>query len=294
MKTLLTVAVAMLILTGPAAGDPIPGQADDFQDGTTQNWTTGFSNPTPPVNVADGGPQGAGDAFLRVVSSGIGSSGSRPVIFNFTQWTGDYLTAGVDEIRMDLNNSGPNPLVLRLLLDGAGGQFHTDGVALAVASGWQSATFSVAPGSLISDGGVDSSATMAGVTQLWIYHDPTAGLFPGPKIAAEYGVDNITAFPEPITQGDTNGDHIVNDSDLGNLIAQFGGSPGVQSADFNNSGRVDLEDFVTMRGNFGFGAAPPPPDAIEAIATPEPTTMALLSIGGLFAVFHRKRRLREF
>jgi hypothetical protein len=49
-----------------------------------------------------------------------------------------------------------------------------------------------------------------------------------------------------------------------------------------------------MRGNFGFGAAPPPPAAIEAIATPEPTTMALLSIGGLFAVFHRKRRLREF
>ena len=34
------------------------GQIDDFQDGTLQGWLVGFVG-VPPVNFADGGPDGA-------------------------------------------------------------------------------------------------------------------------------------------------------------------------------------------------------------------------------------------
>jgi hypothetical protein len=193
---------------------------------------------------------------------------------------------------MDLNNSGGSTLVLRLLLDGGGGRFHTAGVTLAPSGGWQSATFSVAPGSLIASGGFNANATMAGVTRLWIFHNPNAG-FPGPAIVAAYGVDNITALPEPVTPGDTNGDDIVDELDLDNLIAQFGGPPGAESADFNDSGRVDLVDFTIMRGVFRVGVRSPPSGIPGAIMTPEPASMALVSLGGFLAILRRRRHLRE-
>ncbi|MDP6545615.1 MAG: PEP-CTERM sorting domain-containing protein [Phycisphaerae bacterium] len=290
MKTVIAAVVAMLILVGSAAGDPIPGQVDDFQDGTTRNWTIGRPFiPSAPVNVANGGLLGAGDAFLSVTSTGGGGAGSKPVTYNFAQWTGDYLTAGVNAIRMDLNNTGGAALVLRLLLDGGGGRFHTAGVTLAPGGGWQSATFSVDPVSLIASGGFNANATMAGVSRLWIFHNPNLG-FPGPGLVAAYGVDNITALPEPVTPGDTNDDDIVDHLDLSNLVAQFGGPPGIESADFNDDDRVDLVDFTIMRDNFGFGVVSSPGVISEAIMMPEPGTLGLLSVAGLLAMFRRRRR----
>lgn len=104
------------------------------------------------------------------------------------------------------------------------------------------------------------------------YRDP-AGLF------------MLTA---PATPGDTNGDHIVDDSDYGNLIAQFGGPPGLDSADFNGDDIVDLEDFAILRGNLGFGVASAPNGEFGA-ATPEPATLTLLALGSL-AVLRRRRK----
>ncbi|MDP6636480.1 MAG: PEP-CTERM sorting domain-containing protein [Phycisphaerae bacterium] len=87
--------------------------------------------------------------------------------------------------------------------------------------------------------------------------------------------------------GDTDGDRDVDTTDLSNLIAQFGGSPGAQSADFNGNGTVDLEDFVILRGNFGLGVVSAPAAEFGA-TTPEPATLTLLTIGGLLLL--RKRR----
>jgi hypothetical protein len=85
--------------------------------------------------------------------------------------------------------------------------------------------------------------------------------------------------------GDTNGDGIVNDADLANFEAQFGGAPGAESADFDGDGDVDAHDFATMRGNWGFGTGPAP---LPGDATPEPATMSLLALGGL-AILRRRR-----
>jgi hypothetical protein len=63
--------------------------------------------------------------------------------------------------------------------------------------------------------------------------------------------------------------------------------PGEDSADFNGDGIVDLEDFVIMRGNFGFGTESAPE---FGASVPEPTTFTLLTLGGLAVVRRRKRR----
>ena len=100
-----------LVVLGLASGAPAVtlDQADDFQDGTTQGWHTGAANPNPPSEVADGGPDGDGDGFLRIEGNGQDGAGGNLVAFNTAQWSGDYLAAGVGEIRADLRNLGAAP-----------------------------------------------------------------------------------------------------------------------------------------------------------------------------------------
>lgn len=102
----------------------------------------------------------------------------------------------------------------------------------------------------------------------------------------------LLLLSEPITPGDTNDDHIVDKSDLANFVAQFGGPPDTENADFNGDIFVDLEDFAILRGNFGFGAVSSP-DAEFGAAIPEPSTLILLALGGLRVVIVRKPKPRN-
>jgi hypothetical protein len=93
--------------------------------------------------------------------------------------------------------------------------------------------------------------------------------------------------------GDTNGDRIVDATDLTNFQAAFGLSGATLDAlafdaDFDNDGDADLDDFVTLRQYFGTDFNPAPAPANPA-ATPEPATMSLLALGGL-AILRRRRR----
>jgi hypothetical protein len=90
------------------------------------------------------------------------------------------------------------------------------------------------------------------------------------------------------TPGDATGDHIVDDADLAIFTNQFGVVGAGQSADFDDDGDVDLDDFGIMRGNWGFGTGGSPL-APEFTPTPEPATMSLLTLGGL-AILRRRRR----
>jgi len=111
-----------------------------------------------------------------------------------------------------------------------------------------------------------------------------------------YGQAHLFTAPDPATLGDTNDDDIIDDLDLANLVAQFGGPPGDDSADFNSDGRVDLENFAIQRDNFGFGVVTAP--GVELGATiPEPATLSLLALlamslpkrGGLVMLRRRNR-----
>src|SRR5687767_6990280 len=88
MFTRLMVAIVLLGTAPPALmGQPIMlGQIDTFQNGTIQNWRYGINAATSPVNVPNGGPQGAGDRYLQV-TSGFPDP-PRLAVFNISQWTG--------------------------------------------------------------------------------------------------------------------------------------------------------------------------------------------------------------
>jgi hypothetical protein len=165
-------------------------QSDDFQDGSTQGWGTGSANPNPPTWSPDGGPEGAGDGFLRVSGNGSGASGGNLIAFNTAQWTGDYVAALVGELKADLSNLGGSDLAIRLLIEGPGGGFHSLAAAeLRHGSGWQSFAFPLDEASLT--GGFDLAATLAAVTKLRILHAPTSD--GAEAIDGVLGVDNISA-----------------------------------------------------------------------------------------------------
>ena len=59
----------------------------------------------PPGVDPDGGPNGAGDAYLAVSSAGGGGAGSKMVVFNTDpHWLGNYSLAGVSRITFDIQN----------------------------------------------------------------------------------------------------------------------------------------------------------------------------------------------
>src|SRR6516164_4335602 len=105
---------AMLVFPTVGASQVVVGQIDTFQDGTTRNW---FGPPPPnqPVNIATGGPAGAGDAFLRITSTGTSGAGSRLAVLNDQQWSGGQTySPSVAGISMDLENLGSTSLTVRL------------------------------------------------------------------------------------------------------------------------------------------------------------------------------------
>ena len=64
MKKITLMIIAVLSYSVMSA-QIFPGFLNDFEDGTTQGWSNGGSSPNPPTNIPDGGPGGAGDAFLE-------------------------------------------------------------------------------------------------------------------------------------------------------------------------------------------------------------------------------------
>src|SRR2546428_11204635 len=85
------------------------GQLDTFQSGTLAGWTGGSN----PINQPTGGPSGVDDRYLQISSGGPnGNLGT----FNDAQWSDDYAGAGVTRVNFDLNNFGPDPVSLRVML----------------------------------------------------------------------------------------------------------------------------------------------------------------------------------
>jgi hypothetical protein len=182
-----------------ASASLILGQIDNFQNNSTQFWQSGPNDPHPPVNVASGGPAGSSDKFLKIQADGS-SSGGRLVTWNDGhQWAGNYLTAGISQISMQVKNNSTTDLVLRLvILESTIDKFVTNTpVNVPKGSDWHLVTFNIAPSNLV--GGSNVTATLSGATGIELLHDPIAHTNRqlAPDVVAELDVDNITAVPEP-------------------------------------------------------------------------------------------------
>lgn len=215
LSTLVASLLAGLVTLGhaPLGAQVVGGQVETFESGTTGGWVVPDpTHPAPPVNVATGGPAGAGDNYLLVTALGGSGPGSRLSVINFGPWAGDYLAAGVTGIRVDARNFGGTDIHLRLLFaDPLMGPpsnvaVSTDALFLAAGSGWTSHLFPILPGSLTTLLGTANGA-LSGATELRFFHNPSA-VFTGPPnssptIAAQLGLDNIAAVapvavvPEP-------------------------------------------------------------------------------------------------
>ncbi len=199
MRKRLISLYSVWILAGSPATAIVQGQMDDFQDGTTQNWIGGSD----PTNIADGGPDGAGDRYLKLTAQ-QGPLGTVPVLGtnNRTQWTGNYVAAEVLAVGFDLNNYGPELVALRIALFGPGGTFvTTNEFALDAGSGWTWVEFGLGEADLTctQDCPGTLAQTLAGVTRVLLRHDPDPISTPGQSnaVIATLGVDNVTALPEP-------------------------------------------------------------------------------------------------
>ncbi len=183
-----------LLIGGQAFGATV-GQSDNFNDGTLQGWLSGDINENGPSNVMDVGQGGVGDHVMHVVSNAEGGGpGAQPVVFNFAQWVGDYLAAGITAITLDINNLSAIPVHPGIELWGPGGSINTvSGPTVPANSGWTSITINIEPGNLVGGGVL---ATLADVTTLR-FREIQGGSFVVPNGATTAYYDNITAVPEP-------------------------------------------------------------------------------------------------
>ncbi len=206
---LLTLAAALSFALSSARAITL-GQVDTFQDGTRMNWLNGASA-VELINT--GGPAGAGDAYIQVTADG-GGSGGRLVAQNYTfppsfnsQWTGNYLAAGVNAISFDLLNQSSVTLSIRIAFKTEVTQsspgYLSSRVILAPGTGWQRFTISIAPGALTAIGGPAPYNTFFqnGFAEIRIIHEVGSSNLNGDPVNARLGIDNIRAVPEPTVTG---------------------------------------------------------------------------------------------
>jgi len=187
-------------LVASAGAQIVNGQIDTFQDGTLMNWSGGAS----PTNIADGGPLGAGDRYLRLTSTGGGGPGSKIASYNDNQWSGNFLAAGVTRVEADFLNLGNTTLELRLVLFRFNAPISrytsVNAFVLAPGTGWQHAAFDLDAGSLVMVAGSASHAeALSDVGRMMFRHDSGTPSGTGTPVVGQLGIDNVRAVPEPAT-----------------------------------------------------------------------------------------------
>lgn len=270
--------IAIVLHSGTTVNAITSNQFDDFQiSADSANWTGG--NPIyspPPTQIADGGPNGASDGYLKISVDGFHLG-----TYNQSQWAGDYITAGVTDIEMDVNLlDGPNSVSLRILLFGIGGTWASTILAPELtAPGWQHVSFGLSIDDLSFVGGGSGvlNDTLANVQKLLLRHDRLVPTPPGnhpPHITATLGIDNITALPcaQRGSQGDFNCDAVVGLLDLDILGTNWGStgldpSKSYKLGDANSDGTVGLLDLDQLGNNWG-----------QPTSVPEPATIGLFAI----------------
>lgn len=275
-------AALLAMLTASSADAISLGQLDDFEDGTTQNWVIGVGGLGTPSNVSTGGPDGVDDGFVQYDSNG-GRTAGRMVFFNETQWTGDYLSAGVTEISADVNvlsTEFPSPLNFLNLRVAFGTGINantgtwfvsTESIDIEAGTGWHSVTFPIDESSLtrvVGEGSYDDLFGSVGVMRILSSSSPSSK---GDVLTASLGVDNLLAGPAvQAVDGDFNGDGVVDNGDLSLLLGNWG-SPTVPAEWINGfTTPVDNDELSALLGNWGFGTS---------TSVPEPAAALLAGLG---------------
>ncbi|QDT00599.1 hypothetical protein [Adhaeretor mobilis] len=202
-RSLFQLAFAMLLLfqltTQNAQAQTILLQ-DDFQDGTNGGWGSPNGSTTA-TNIANAGPDGAGDNAIDVAFNNLS------VVLNNAQWSGDWTAQGFQQIAFDVKSPSNNPTDLTLWLgivqgplSFGSGDNYVSAASQTVPSDdqWHQVVFNVDATSWTDVGGSDIADALTNVSQLRITHNPTSS-FVGVGSVGGLQLDNITALgvPEP-------------------------------------------------------------------------------------------------
>ena len=196
---LLPTLIVFLLLAAANSRAITKLHIDDFEDGTVMGWSEGSNSINPPSNVATGGPAGVDDNYLSNDSRGGAGPGSKMVMFNTNQWTGNYIIEGVTKINSDMANIGGFALSMRIAIQGSGTRYgSTVALNLPVGTGqWQQANFGLTSSDLsLISGSQPLSIVLTNVDTLRILSSTAGPAWNGDAINATLGVDNIIAVPE--------------------------------------------------------------------------------------------------
>jgi hypothetical protein len=201
MKSSIAFLVLLGLLFAPASLFAVGlGQTDDFEDGSVQGWIEGGPSPNMPTNISDGGPLGAGDNYLENISAGGFGAGSRLVMYNQSQWTGDYIAAGITRIQADMANFGSSALSMRISIEQNFGNIFasTNAVNLPADGQWYSVVFDLTASDMsFVSGSLSLNDVLGGVDEMRILSAAGGPTHMGDSIVANLGVDNIRAVPAP-------------------------------------------------------------------------------------------------
>jgi hypothetical protein len=199
--------LAIIILTMLDAGASAQitfGQFDEFQistlGDTALGWTRGVNSPQLPFVVAAGGPQGT-DAFLEVPSTGTTGSNSRINFFNASQWTGNYVAAGVTEITAEMADFGNTPLYMRIAFqDAFGTEYGSTNYDLVPADGkWYAVNFDLTPAGLtLLQGSETAEEALTTVGIFRVLSNAEMPSYRGDGLPNVLGMDDVAAVPEPV------------------------------------------------------------------------------------------------
>lgn len=245
-------ALGMLGAIASAALGANPGALAEFAGaGDLGNFHAGGANLL--ANPGADGVGGAADGYLRLASL---VAGNFECATQAPEFTGDYPASGVGGVSFWLRDVGAaDPLEIHLLL-GSGQSNHWLYTArFFPGAQWRKFYINLASinaAQWVQIHGVGTlAASLAEVQRLNFRHDlPPYDRNPD-EIHADVGIDRVRLHP--VCAGETNGDDVVDFSDLNNCLSDFGhggvGLPG----DVNNSGVVDFIDLNIILSAFGTG-----------------------------------------
>lgn len=274
---------------------------DDFESGLA-SWNSGGSTV---VRLEDGGPAGAGDAFVQVTST------SNLALRNSSAaWNGDLSSREASRVTADLMApDGETDLEIRLVLFGSGfiqaadrwvsttaAQIPADGV-------WRKYDFSLAEADFARVQGTGTHADlMSDVQQVMLRHGGVSS--GGSFVLGTLGIDNVTLAKNesPMLIGDYNGDGEVNAEDLTVWQTNFGASGGEAFAlgDGDGDGDSDGADFLIWQRERGKRSLASSTTTHTSASVPEPSAVRIAVLGIAMALSHRiqliatiKRRLQK-
>lgn len=131
----LLVAVWAVLSAVPAMADPVVGFVETFSSPGVGSWGGGGASGLVISNPGTGGTGGAGDGYLL---ASLGSPGNFGVRSTGAEYAGDWVAAGVLQLRLSLQDVGaPNAFQIHVCLGNTSNFWETNTGFLPPAGTWQ-------------------------------------------------------------------------------------------------------------------------------------------------------------